>query len=262
MRTPRGLAAAATLLCGDDEVLTRTLVAHAEARSFDRRVSTLLAVRLMRRLHGTAPGAVDDEDLRRLWATAPSIAVALDAVACPSPERSARLEASLEWNPEGELTDLPTGDPVQQQVAGLPAGTLRSIRSQMDLFPKAILDIDSLAAANFEWLIAVADGDFDVQDFCRRHRSCLGPNGDQPAEAARHLEHRTAPKGTVAWASFPSHTLSAALAVTAPGRSDNAREDLLIEAAQHAPRLVERDLVLARLLHVYSKPSTVASESP
>jgi hypothetical protein len=190
-----------------------------------------------------------------LWATSPVLAAQIDLGADPSPDASSRIKEALEWTPEDGASGLFAGEPVDQAVAGRPLELLTILRDAIDLVPKSILDSDTLVAANFEWLIAAKQGSNVVEQlFHRWTHARFEPDG-LSREMERHLAARQAPRGTEAWASFPKLTLAAALSFTG-SRSGNAR-DFLLQAAEIAPKLVTRDLVLAVVLDEMSRRDTL-----
>ena len=164
-----------------------------------------------------------------------------------SGEQAARCDEFLGWAPDADIP-IPTGEPVPQMFAAMDADILRGIQASIELVPRRILDIDSLVAANFEWLLAEKRGEVDVArwwreaDHTARGLQSPGPN------LAAHLVKREPPKGTVAWAGVPRATLAlAAIAVAdEPQRPEAVRG--LADAFTWAPKLVGRDLVLACLL--------------
>lgn len=192
--------------------------------------------------------AEEDEALRVLWATAPVLAARVDLGPHPGPGADARLREALEWTPADGAAAIFAGEPVDQTIAGRPAELLVMLRDAIDLVPKSIVDKDTLVAANFEWLIAARSGTFDVEHFYQQWAGTKLRLPPLSTDMALHLERRKAAKGTEAWASFPLLTLEAALSLTAPGIKDRNAHDLLWEAAEFAPKLVSRDLVLAAAL--------------
>ena len=247
---PRGLDTAISLLCADASALARgiNLVTAQGLIDVPRRIR--LGLTLAAHVRPAPAGAVADDDLRLLWTTAPIVAAGLDLVPGPEPEQASRLLEALNWSPDQEATALFTGEPVGQVIAGRPADLLRTLRSAIGLVPKAVLDVDTLVAANFEWLIAARSGAFDVEEFYASWRYRKPPLPTLSDAMIAHLAKRKAPSGTVEWASFPQLTLRAALTFTNPGQhGDPLACRLLWAAAEFAPRLVQRDLVLATALH-------------
>jgi hypothetical protein len=125
----------------------------------------------------------------------------------------------------------------------------------IDLVPRAVLDVDTLVAANFEWLIAAKGGECNIEEFFWRWRRRIEHPPVVTDAMRRHLAKREPPPGTVEWAAFPVMTLSAALGLVANAECHTAY-DLLWEATVFAPKLVVRDLVLATALHLDAAPTS------
>lgn len=251
LRAPKGISAVSSLLVASTNSLVRAVNTAAAGGLLDARAACRLGLLLMRDLRADASDAIDDEELRPLWSTAPVLAARLDLIADANPERESRLREALNWAPSQGTSALLTGEPVDQHFAGLPPERLVALRSEIDLVPKAVLDIDTLVAANFEWLIAASSGECNIESFVAEWARRLRPPVVVTETMRCHLAKREPPAGTVTWAGFPALTLSAALVlVSNPGYHD--ANDLLWEASVFAPRLVVRDLVLATALDLYA----------
>lgn len=246
---PRGTDVVASLLCADVGVAVRAVNEFLLRRTIGATAVARLSLLLVDELQPLVAGAVADSDLALLWTTAPVLAARLDLVADTDGGRRNRLDEALGWSPADGPDQLFTCDPVSNHFIGKSADQLRTMRTMTDLMPKAVLDKDMLVAANFEWLIACAAGECSAEEFYATwHRRRLAPVQQSDAMTA-HLSRREAERGTVPWVGFPALTLSAALAVTEPGHGSRPSHDLLWAAAEFAPQLVSRDLVLATALH-------------
>lgn len=247
---PRGAAILLRLLALDRNRLARAVNAASARLAMSASAQARLAIELLDRVADLEEPDLDDDAIRMLWATSPVLAARIDLGPEPSPDASSRIEEALAWAPEHGTGALFTGDPVDQTIAGRPLEMLTMIRDAIDLVPKSILDADTLVAANFEWLIAARQGSNVVEQSCNRWSHVPFTIGELSSEMERHLARRQAPRGTEGWASFPKVTLLAALALI--GTSDHNARDFLLQAADFAPKLVARDLVLAIVLHEMS----------
>jgi hypothetical protein len=249
LRPPSGLHVVGKLLCADPQAFASAVTGAAADGRLGPREALLLALLLGERLHKVSVLPIDDDSARMLWSTAPALAALLDLANHPDDLRDARLRAALGWIPADGVEQLFTGAPVDQALAGRSAELLELLRSNIDLVPQAVLDADTLVIANFEWLIAARSERFDVRRFWGAWSRQVTTT-DLTAGMTDHLDRRTAPAGTEAWASFPRLTLAAAIRLAQTGGEEEWAADLLREAADHAPKLVERDIVLAQALHV------------
>jgi hypothetical protein len=256
LSVPRGIERVLHVLTLRPRTLASAVNAEAELGRLDRAAATRLTLAALRhRYELPEDEAGTDEELRRLWSSAPGIAALLDFVPACSNDREHRLADALGWSPETGTDVIFAGEPVDQMTAGPSPEQLRAIRSMMDLLPKSLLAADALVEANFDWLIRAKEDEVDLDGFWwtwsrRMPGKCTNPL------VMHHLERRTAPQGAYSWASLPRLTLTAAALATTPTETSLRGDglDLLDEAAGFAPRLVERDLVLARALNVYAPP--------
>ncbi len=246
LSSPR-FSAIGSLLTADETCFARTITSAVTDGRCTSTEATRVALELIDRIEPPELRTSIAGEMRGLWQTCPLAAIRYDLTARLSGEQAARLDEFLGWAPDAD-DPIPTGKPVDQLFAAMPAETLRSIQAQIELVPRRLLDIDSLVAANFEWLLAAATDSVDVKRWwhvarqAARHLRSTGPN------LSAHLESREPPHGTVSWAGVPKATLAlSTLAIT----DEDCRADavsLLAEAHSWAPRLVGRDLVLACLL--------------
>lgn len=252
LNPPRGAEVALRLLSSERSRLVRAVNDVSARLSLSPTARVRLAIELLDRLDEAEVATdLDDESMRMLWATAPVLAARLDLCASTDPQATSRVEEALEWTPNDGTDCLFAGEPVDQLLAGRPPELLATLRDAIDLMPKSILDRDTLVAANFEWLIAAKQEENEVKQIFRHWRfDQLLPENPTP-EMERHLAQRQAPRGTETWASFPKHTLAAALSLIKTANRD--ARDFLWRAAEVAPKLVARDLVLAVVLNAISE---------
>ena len=253
MPTPRGLKAVRDLLTMRPSSMVTGLI----DRLGDNRTTTppdrlRLMLQIIHRVKPASIGELDEEALRHLWAVAPPIAAKLDFVSNPHPERVERYQEFLEWAPDDGVDAIAPGAALKNVEVNLPAEHLRDLRKRMDLLPSTLLDKDSLAAAQFEWLIDAHENDIDVTKIMEQQR--IDPNNVvlTGQRIRRHFEARKPEQGTLPIASFPHELLRSAVSfcqetgLQSPGRA------LVNAAAAFAPRLVQHDLVLAQLIQVFS----------
>ena len=138
--------------------------------------------------------------------------------------RRARLSELQEWQLSTEL--------------------LRHVRQAMELKPVRLLDLDALAEANFEWILAEREGRIRSTEWCLRHDRSLG---QLPALDATSFEHLTARR--------PSKTLEEGMKLSRGVlraclhlASSSPRVELAVQAllplVEAVPRMLARDLTL------------------
>ena len=98
-------------------------------------------------------GAMEDS-IRSCWLTAPVLAAAVDLTTDLAPEQTARCDEFLGWAPDAGCDTITVGDPVNQVWIGIDTDQLEAIQRTVELVPRQLLSLDSLVAANFEWLFA------------------------------------------------------------------------------------------------------------
>jgi hypothetical protein len=134
------------------------------------------------------------------------------------------------------------------------------MRRESNLWPKAILDIDTFAEANFAWLLLAHAAHEPIARWWQDHgRFATRATQLESDDAALAYVKARIPVGRVVaqwagagerapWAALPAATLGAAIEVVRRGAERAAAERALDRAIEFAPRLVARDLVLARVL--------------
>jgi len=193
-----------------------------------------------------------ESSLRSLWEISPAMASLLDLEQLLAGGGGERAREFLGWDPEAEDTEIFVGEPVDQKWIGMRADDLRHIQRMVEVLPKRLLSSDALLPANWEWLLAHKDSPALVEGWWREARTLADPI-ESNSLVETHFAARQPPTGTQLIARIPQATLGAALHVVrdSPRSAEAAR--CLMDAAAFAPRLVTRDLVLARLLVLQSR---------
>jgi hypothetical protein len=177
------------------------------------------------------------------------MAMALDLSVDSSDEQRERVEQFTGWAIAEPDSSLPIGTAVTQQFLGMGETQLVDLQRELDLVPRHVLDLDAYALANFEWLLADKRMPGTAADWWRTESHVASNAVDRFPAAAAHLAEREPPRGTEPWAAVPMATLAAALELVTPkGKTTEEATRALMRAARFAPRLVLRDLVLARAL--------------
>lgn len=246
LSSPR-FSAIGSLLTADKTCFAKTITSAVTDGRCTPTEATRVALELIDRLDPPDLRTSISSEMRGLWQTCPLAAIRLDLTPTLSGEQAARLDEFLGWAPDAD-EPIPTGEPVNQMFAAMPPETLRAIQTQIDLVPRRILDIDSLVAANFEWLLAASSEVADVQRWWHFARRTAGHLRRPAPNLRAHLESREPPQGTVPWAAVPQATLALATLAIADENIRPEAVSVLAEAHTWAPRLVGRDLVLACLL--------------
>lgn len=216
--------------------------------------------------HNLAPptklgGDEIDSPLAALWEVGPCLAAGLDIAQHTDEARAARLRRYLGWDPTSGPAAINPGRPVEQVFVGMTAETLEAIALSIRLIPDRVLDLDSLVQANFEWLLADKH-DKAPRRWWQQWEHLLRATPEAFGQLAEvHLRARRPPAGTEAWAGLPGVTLASALHLLSDTRYRVEATRALLAAAQFAPLLVSRDLVLARVL-LLNHPSQGTEERP
>jgi hypothetical protein len=200
-----------------------------------------------------------DSMLRDLWSTCPPIAAVYDVATALANDGEAidRCEEFLGVRPGSSVSaGAPIGTPEWQLSTEL----LRHVRHAMELKPVRLLDLDALAEANFEWILAEREGRIRSTEWCLHHDRSLG---QLPALDANSFEHLTARR--------PSKTLEEGMKLSRGVlraclhlASSSPRVELAVQAllplVEAVPRMLARDLTLAIVL-VATAPSDTGSTS-
>jgi hypothetical protein len=187
-----------------------------------------------------------DSMLRDLWSTCPPLAARYDVTHAGAGDVGSieRCEEFLGLHPG---LPVPTGAPVEPHVWLLNIELLRRLRQAMELQPTRILDLDALAEANFEWLLAQREGRINSKDWCVRHFALEEP----PGLDERALEHLKAhrPEEIVDKGMMLSRgVLMASFQIAAVGHQVEQAAEALLPLVDVLPRMLTRDLTLALVL--------------
>jgi hypothetical protein len=242
----RQFEAVSNLALADPGLFTGALLELVEGGRADPLDLLRLGVALAHLL--SAPPSLPHSAARQLWQIAPAIASAFDLSERRDVDRSERIREFTGWDPDDPAAGIPVGTAVQQVFLGMDAHQLDALERAVGLLPRDLLSIDSYAAATFEWLVADKASPRTAEHWWSRHRSIARGADEKYAFAAAHLEARVPPAGTERWAVLPEVTLAAALELVTGGMDTVIARRALMQAIEFAPRLVARDLVLARAL--------------
>jgi hypothetical protein len=244
----RRFSAVRTVLLADAGCLARTAVQAIECGRLEQSTLLPLALALGRAGASVDPSPELEPTLRALWEVSPALAARLD-IGGPDENRASRCREFLGWDPSDGVESVPKGEAVSQLFIGIDADTLQAMARSIALIPDRLLSLDALVEANFEWLLAAKEDRSQVEDWWRQASQLVPKAAAAMAPAgAAHLQARRPPQGTVDWAGLPGATLAAAFHVMADTSSASVATRALVAALDFAPRLVQRDLVLARLL--------------
>jgi hypothetical protein len=218
----------------------------------------------------TAPNAEgDDTDvpcltdsmLRHLWSMCPPIAARYDVPAAltGNAEGVERCEEFLGVRPG--LTVSP-GAPVGLQEWHLSTELLRHVRQAMELKPVRLLDLDALAEANFEWLLAEREGRINSKDWCLRYYTSLTQLPSLGAHPLEHLSARQPRQIAENGMSLSRGVLMASIHIAAGSSHVEQAAQSLLPLVETLPRMLARDLTLAMVLVTGQSGSPSPSRSP
>lgn len=247
--TARQLWAVAPLLLADPACLTAAVAGTAESGDLDRRDLLLLTLALGSQLRPPSEGTMQEATIRGLWEIAPAMATALDLSPEADAAADARAREFLGWDPGDGVEAIVTGASIDQLFVGMSEEQLRAIRRSIELVPGRLFELDAWVLANFEWLLAHKAQTFDAPAWWQKADFLvdrLGRIGS--GQVALHLAAREPPLGTEPWAALPQATLAAAIHIVADSPEVPMARRALAEVVTFAPRLVTRDLALARAL--------------
>ena len=191
------------------------------------------------------------QSLRALWQVCPPMAAYLEIASAGAGQEDAanRCEQHLGWRP---------GDPlgprvgVAQNMLGMPAMQLSTVRLAMGLIPREVFSEDAWPVAMFDWLIAEKQDGEISGTWWRRFSwivdSSFGP--EVQACVSPYLEARNAPdRHPDKWAAFPKAILAAAVhLVRADADRKSAAAALLAALDVGGRAIVVHDLCRARAL--------------
>jgi hypothetical protein len=188
-----------------------------------------------------------DRIMREIADICPPLAATVD-VPRVATDLAARVRCKELFGWEPEDGGIEPGGPVEQVWPSKTAEDLRDIRDASMLSPVHLLDLDSYALANFEWLLVALAQESAVTEWWEEHSPLLRTLSSLTDKTKQHFAKCRPPRGTEDWASFPGAVLAAAFHVVYQSPDFPTAVVALWEAMAIAPRLVTRDLVLAVIL--------------
>lgn len=250
--TARQLWAVAPLLWSDPACLAVAVTDAIETGVLDPPDLLLLTVALGSKLRPPpSETGIDEQAIRGLWEIAPAMAAALDLSPSTDEAGAARAREFLGWDQNDGAEVIKTGEAVDQRYLGMSEHQLQDMRRSMELVPGRLFHLDAWVASNFEWLLAHKTRRADARAWWRE-AAVLVERLDATALAhvAAHLAARKPPTGTEPWAALPQATLAAAVHIVIGSPLVPEAQRALAQAVPFAPRLVARDLALARALTI------------
>jgi hypothetical protein len=248
---PRGIESVEELLT----MRPPSMVAGLVDRLGDKRTTPSdrlrLVLQIIHQIEPAAIGEVDEEALRLLWVAAPPLAARLDFVSKPRREQVERYQEFLGWVPDDGFDAIATRAALRNIEVNRPAELLREWRKRMELLRSTLLDKDTFAAAQFEWLIAEHENQWGVPSIMDQHRVEPDYVVSTDRVICRHIESRMPEPGTLPIARFPYELLRSAVSFCQETERRSPGYALVNAAVAFAPRLVEHDLVLAQLMQVF-----------
>lgn len=196
-----------------------------------------------------------DSTVRDLWTACPPLAALLDVPAAHAGDEAAieRCEGALGVRPGGSIQ---AGSAVTQMEWLIPAEHLSEIRRVMQLNPVRLFDLDALAEANFEWLLAQREDRIDSAAWCRQHDGVQSELPVLDAEIQRHMASRKTTPTFDEGMQLSRRVLGASLHIAAAGPHTGKAVEALLPLVDRLPRLVTRDVTLAIMLVHAAQRST------
>jgi hypothetical protein len=203
---------------------------------------------------------LSDSMLRTLWSTCPPIAARYDVPASVAgkPDSIERCEEFLGVRPG---LAVPLGAPIEPHEWQLNTDMLRQVWQAMELKPVRLLDVDALAEANFEWLLAEREGRLSSSDWCLRHPGSLGDAAFAGAHPQEHLAARWPRQIVDTGMRLSRGVLLFSLRVAAGTAHVEQAVQALLPLVDTLPRMLSRDLTMALVL-VMGQPQEASTSSP
>jgi hypothetical protein len=216
--------------------------------ALDRIDIQALAILAIERGGMVRAGRTAESTIRTLWQASPALAVTLDIQLASEGDQEAsdRCDEFLGWRP-GEALPVP-GEGTTLQWLGASSGQVALIREALGIVPQRLLGLDPYAVANFEWLLAAKQDNAYINEWWRRFGWLERDEFPSVPLASSYLLPRKRPIHPDRWAGFPQAILAAALSLTSANEEKRDAAEALLAAVTIAPRLVDHDLCLARLL--------------
>jgi hypothetical protein len=198
--------------------------------------------------------------LRNLWSTCPPIAARYDIPRAVAGDADSveRCEEFLGVRPG---LPVPLGAPIGPLEWQLSTDLLRQVRQAMELKPVRLLDLDALAEANFEWLLAEREGSLSSSDWCLRHNGSAGDAAFAGAHPQEHLTARSPRQIVDAGMRLSRGVLLFSLHVAAGTAHVEQAVQALLPLVDTLPRMLSRDLTMALVL-VMGQPQEASTSSP
>jgi hypothetical protein len=187
---------------------------------------------------------LSDSALRSLWSTCPPLATLYDTPRAVGGnfESIERTEEFLGVRPGAPV---PVGAAIGVQEWQLSADWLKQIHGALELKPARLFDLDALADANFEWLLAEREGRLHSAVWCQEHShtraSFLGPDHVLQEHLVARRPRQVIDKGM----ELSELVLGAAIHVVTSSPLSQEAAGALLSLVDTVPRLVSRDLTLA-----------------
>ena len=242
----RALAAVTRILFTDVGLGVQAMAKGLRAETIDPTVAAALAIGALATLD--AANGVDDRDVRQMWQAAPSLAAYIDVAKAleGDPDALDRCGQFIGWRPGQPLPPPRPG--LQRVYLGMPALQLRTIRDIVGLVPRQAVAADTYALANFEWLLWAAASQRVVLDWWAKF-GWLATDSIDDGMANEYLAARKAEfHPDFPWRDVPQALLAAAMHIAAGTESTPEAIDAAQAGLAFAPRLVQHDLILARVL--------------
>lgn len=242
-------------LLDDPARLAKAIVAEHQTGRLGEHIARLAVLQLITGACDCpiSAGSLNDRDYRDLWEVSPVLAAAMDR---PVDEAAlSRWKTHLGW----VLTDGPVydGKPLKTEILKREIGSLRKTYAKITSQRVVLLQMTGFLEAMVRWLLQSAGDYSETQRWQEGQRTLLGLSQGEWPEQARvaHAELSQAPDPLLR---LPADLLAISLQLvcfnTNP-RIDSMAIDALSAAYEFAPRLVERQLVVALLYHLREQGS-------
>ncbi len=242
-------------LLDDPARLAKAIVAEHQTGLLGEHIARLAVLRLITGACDCpiSAGSLNDRDYRDLWEVSPVLAAAMDR---PVDEAAlSRWKTRLGW----VITDGPmfAGKPLKAEILDREIGSLRKTHAKITSQGVELLQMTGFFEATLQWLLQSA-GDFsETQRWQEGQKTLLDLTRDKwPKEAhAAHDELGQVPDQLLR---LPADLLAVSLQLvcfnTNP-KIDSMAIDALSAAYEFAPRLAERQLIVALVYHLREQGS-------
>jgi len=242
-------------LLDDPARLAKAIVAEHQTGRLGERIAQLAVLRLITGACDCpiSAGSLNDRDYRDLWEVSPVLATAMDR---PVDEAAlSRWKTRLGW----VFTDGPMydGKPLKAEILEREIGSLRKTHAKITSQGVELLQMTGFFEATLRWLLQSA-GDFsETQRWQERQKTLLDlPRDKWPKQA--HAAHEELGRVPDQLLRLPADLLAVSLQLvcfnTNP-KIDSMAIDALSAAYEFAPRLAERQLIVALVYHLREQGS-------